>query len=132
MAYYISRMYPYFEVVVGLAWSYDPESYAGGSVAAGRVSYAEQVKGDDLDKKGYPGPTGWALRVGLTASPSKKALTVEKPLNIAESNRKRGQGSSWTVAPEEEEEEAEGLLQTTAEQQISFKFPEINVRIWFL
>jgi hypothetical protein len=34
--------YPYFEVVVGLAWSYDPESYAGGSIAAGTVSHAGQ------------------------------------------------------------------------------------------
>jgi hypothetical protein len=29
-----------------------------------------------------------------------------------ESNRKRGQGSSWTVAPVEEEEEEEGLIFT--------------------
>jgi hypothetical protein len=36
-------------VVVGLAWSNDPESYAGGSIATGRVSLAGQVKGDDLD-----------------------------------------------------------------------------------
>jgi hypothetical protein len=42
----------------GLAWSYDHESYAGGSVATGRVSHAGQVKGDDPDKKGYPGPPG--------------------------------------------------------------------------
>jgi hypothetical protein len=42
--------YPYFDVVVGLAWSYDPESYAGRSIATGRVSHAGQVKGDDLDK----------------------------------------------------------------------------------
>jgi hypothetical protein len=41
------RRYLYFDVVVGLAWSNDPESYAGGSVATGRVSYAGQVKGDD-------------------------------------------------------------------------------------
>jgi hypothetical protein len=27
------RRYPYFDVVVGLTWSYDPESYAGGSLA---------------------------------------------------------------------------------------------------
>jgi hypothetical protein len=40
----IPRTYPYYDVVVGLAWSYDPESYAGGSVAAGRVSRAGQVK----------------------------------------------------------------------------------------
>jgi hypothetical protein len=26
------RKYPYFDVVVGLEWSQDPESYAGGSV----------------------------------------------------------------------------------------------------
>jgi hypothetical protein len=34
---------------VGLAWSNDPESYAGRSVATGRVSLAGQVKGDDPD-----------------------------------------------------------------------------------
>jgi hypothetical protein len=52
------RRYLYFDVVVGLAWSYDPESYAGGSVAAGRISHAGQVEGDDPDRKGYPGPPG--------------------------------------------------------------------------
>jgi hypothetical protein len=26
------RKYPYFDVVVGLVWSYDSKSYAGGSV----------------------------------------------------------------------------------------------------
>jgi hypothetical protein len=30
----------YFDIVVGLARSYDPESYAGGSVTGGRVSNA--------------------------------------------------------------------------------------------
>jgi hypothetical protein len=65
-------MYPYFDIVVGLAWSYDPESYAGGSVAAGRVSHARQVKGDDPDKKGYLGPPSWGLGVGLMAPPNKK------------------------------------------------------------
>jgi hypothetical protein len=46
--------------------------------------------------RGVDGPTPW------------KTLTVDKLLTIAarrkESNRKRGQGSSWTVEPEEEEE----------------------------
>jgi hypothetical protein len=41
--------------VVGLAWSYDPESYAGGSVATGRVSH------DDPDRKGIP----WPSRFGV-------------------------------------------------------------------
>jgi hypothetical protein len=36
---------------VGLAWSYDPESYAGSSIAAGSVSDAGQDKGDDPDKR---------------------------------------------------------------------------------
>jgi hypothetical protein len=48
-----SRRYPYFDIVVGVAWSYDPdcESYAGGNVAAGRISHVGQVKGDNPDKK---------------------------------------------------------------------------------
>jgi len=46
--------------------SNDPESYAGGSVATGRASHCRQVKGDDPDKKGYPGPPGWELGMGLT------------------------------------------------------------------
>jgi hypothetical protein len=68
----LPRRYPYVDVVVGLAWSYDPESYAGGSVAAGRDSDAGQVKSDDPDKKRYPGLPGWGLGVGLRAPPRKK------------------------------------------------------------
>jgi hypothetical protein len=30
--------------VVGLEWSYDPESYAGGSVAAGRSPMPDRLK----------------------------------------------------------------------------------------
>ena len=40
----------------------------------GRASHARQVKGDDPDKKGYPGPPGWGLGVRLTAPPHKKKL----------------------------------------------------------
>jgi hypothetical protein len=47
--------------MVGLVWSNDPKSYAGGRGAIGWVSYARQVKGDDADKKGYTGPLGWGV-----------------------------------------------------------------------
>ena len=56
----------------GFAWSIDPESYAFGSEATGRTSHARQVKGDDPDKKGYPGPPGWGLGVELITPPHKK------------------------------------------------------------
>jgi hypothetical protein len=39
----------YFDVVVGLVWSNDPESYAGGSIATGRATNAGLNKGDDPD-----------------------------------------------------------------------------------
>jgi hypothetical protein len=42
--------------------------------ATGRASHARQVKGDDPDKKGYPGLPGWGLDVRLTTSPRKKIL----------------------------------------------------------
>jgi hypothetical protein len=63
-------------------WSNDPESYVGGSVATGRVSHVGQVKGDDPDQKGYPGPPGWGLGVRLTISHRKHCHcyeTQEKP-----------------------------------------------------
>jgi len=62
------RWCPYFDVVVGLVWSNDPESCPGCSDAIGMASRARQVKGDDPDKKGYPGPPGWGLVVRLTVS----------------------------------------------------------------
>jgi hypothetical protein len=63
------RTYPYFDVVVGLVWSHDSKSYAGVAYATGRASHARQVKGDDPDKKGYPGPPGWVFGMGLTTPP---------------------------------------------------------------
>lgn len=57
-------------------WSNDPESYAGGSVAIGRASYATQVNGDDLNKKGYPGPPSCGLGVRLTILPRQKYLIL--------------------------------------------------------
>jgi hypothetical protein len=36
--------YPCFDIVVGLAWSYDSESYAGGSIAAGGSPMPDRSK----------------------------------------------------------------------------------------
>ena len=52
--------------------------------ATGRASHARQVKGDDPDEKGYPGPPGWGLGVRLT-SPRKKNI-VTKPQEEAEAH----------------------------------------------
>jgi len=78
--------------VVGLVWSNDPESYAGSSDATGMISRARQVKGDDLDKKGFPGPPGWGLGVRLSVSPRKTCICREtsKIGNQKEKQRQHG------------------------------------------
>ena len=48
--------------VIGLAYLEDPECYAGGSVASGRVSLAGQDEGEKSDEGRYPGPPGSGLR----------------------------------------------------------------------
>jgi hypothetical protein len=52
--------------------------------ATGRASLARQVKGDDPDIKGYPGPPGWGFGVGLTTPHSKNLLL-----------RKSNKGKIW-------------------------------------
>jgi hypothetical protein len=76
-----ARRNPYFDAVVGLVWSHDPESYAGCSVTTGRASHARQFKGDDPGKKIYPGPPGWGGGVEREADVTHKNLFVEKLLN---------------------------------------------------
>jgi hypothetical protein len=53
------------------------------SYATGRVSHARQVKGDDPDKKGYPGPPGWGLGVRLTTPAHKKNIVMKPQGNEA-------------------------------------------------
>ena len=57
-------------VVVGMEGSNDAESCAGCGIATGGVYHAKEVKGDDRDAKGYPGPPGWRFGVRM-ASPDK-------------------------------------------------------------
>ena len=64
-------------MVVWFACVVDPESYAGGSLATGRVTHAGQVGGETPDEEEHPGPPGWGLGGGLTTPPRKK-LTVSK------------------------------------------------------
>jgi hypothetical protein len=49
-----------------------PRAMLAVAYAPGRASHARQVKGDDPDKKGYPGLPGWGFGVGLTTLHSKK------------------------------------------------------------
>jgi hypothetical protein len=51
-----------------------PRAMLALAYATSRVSHARQVKGDDPDKKGYPGPPGLVFGVGLTAPHSKNLL----------------------------------------------------------
>jgi hypothetical protein len=51
-----------------------PRAMMAVAYATGRASHARQVKGDDTDKKGYPGPPGWWMGVRLTTPSRKKIL----------------------------------------------------------
>jgi hypothetical protein len=62
--------------------------------ATDRASHARQVKGDDPDKKGYPGPTGWGFGVGRTTPHSKK-LIVTKVEQREKLDRFKDDGESW-------------------------------------
>jgi hypothetical protein len=59
--------------------------------ATGRVSHAGQVKGDDPDEKGYPGPPGWWLGVGLTTSHHKNNLFRNTTISLRRMGNKCGQ-----------------------------------------
>ena len=63
--------------MLGLVWSNDPESCAGGSDATGMASLARHVNGAAPDKKGYPGSPGWELGLRLTVSPRKTYICRE-------------------------------------------------------
>jgi hypothetical protein len=45
--------------------------------ATGRASHAKQVKGEDPDKKEYPGPPGWGFGVRLTTPHIKKFIDMD-------------------------------------------------------
>jgi len=54
-----TKTYPYFDVAGGMSGQTDPESYADGSVATGRVFHArDRPKVKEPDKKQYHDPPG--------------------------------------------------------------------------
>jgi len=72
---------------MGLVWSDDLESYAGGSVATGRASFARQVKGDDLTKRDIP---AFEVGVGLKTPPHKNMFRWEASKKIEEAKVHHG------------------------------------------
>jgi hypothetical protein len=83
-----------------------PRAMLAVAYATGRASHARQVKGDDPEKKGYPGPPGWGFCVGLT-TPHSKILLLRKSNKGGKNGRIlfAGQSPQQAVVPMEEEEE---------------------------
>ena len=51
-----------------------PTAMLAVAYATGRASHPREVKGDNPDKKGHPGPPGWWLGVRLITPPRKKKI----------------------------------------------------------
>jgi hypothetical protein len=71
-----------------------PRAMLAVAYATGRASHVKQVKSDDSDKKGYPGPPGWGFGVGLT-TPHSKNLIVTKVEQSKKLDRFNDDGESW-------------------------------------
>jgi hypothetical protein len=54
-----------------------PRAMLAVACATGRAPHARQVKGDDPDEKGYPGPPSWGFGVGLTTTHSNKPIVTK-------------------------------------------------------
>jgi hypothetical protein len=61
-------------MVVGLVWSNESRSYAGGSIATGRASHARLARDEDPDKEAIQSVLQdcWGLDVRLTTCSGKK------------------------------------------------------------
>jgi hypothetical protein len=71
-----------------------PRAMLAVAYATGRASHARQVKCDDPDKRGDPGPPGWGFGVGLT-TPHIKKLIVTEVEQRKTLDRFKGDGESW-------------------------------------
>jgi hypothetical protein len=54
-----------------------PRAMLAVAYATGRASHAREVKGENTDKKGYPGAPCWGLGVRPTTPPRKKIYSYE-------------------------------------------------------
>jgi hypothetical protein len=71
-----------------------PRAMLAVAYATGRASHARQVKGDDPDKKGYPGPLCLGFGVGTT-TPYIKKLIVTKVEKRKKLDGFNDDGESW-------------------------------------
>jgi hypothetical protein len=71
-----------------------PRDMLAVAYATGRTSHARQVKGDDPDKKVYPGPTDWGFGLGIT-TPHSKNLIVTKVEQRGKLDGFNDDGESW-------------------------------------
>lgn len=78
-----------FDTVAGLGWSNAPDSYAGDSLATGRVSHSTQVKCGDPDTEGYLGPPSWGVGHEAATNPIKKHVLLRRFKNWKRSKTSR-------------------------------------------
>jgi hypothetical protein len=71
-----------------------PRAMLAVAYSTGTASHARQVKSDDQDKKGYPGPPGWGFGVELT-TPHNKKLIVRKVEKRKKLDGFNDDGESW-------------------------------------
>jgi hypothetical protein len=120
----------------------DPESYAGGSIATGRVTQAGQVKGQKPDEERHPCPPGWGLGARPATSPRKRPNTAKnaqilragrmdnrRPKRVSRNKKENIHLGTWNVLtmlqPGKMQEVTEQILQTelqiVALQEIRWK-----------
>jgi hypothetical protein len=71
-----------------------PRAMLAVAYSTDRASHVRQVKGDEADKNGYPGPPGWGFDVVLTTPHSKK-LIVTKVKQREKLDGFNDNGESW-------------------------------------
>jgi hypothetical protein len=84
--------------------------------ATGMASHSRQVKGDDPDKKRFPGPPGWGFGLGLSTPHSQKLIVTKveqrnKLDKFIDNERKRVRYTEITLATWNMREEVERDLQ---------------------